>query len=325
MFRTGYGNMLAAGIGFGVMALFVGLAHRMQPELSTALISFIRALVNLGVLVALSWREPSALLGDKRPALFTRGVAGAVALLAYFGALARIGLGEAAFLNQTSAFWVALLMPLFLKEKFSNTAWVALVGAMGGMGLLSVPRTWLESPEVLLPGTSSDNLTAALSMLLHPATFGAEGLGRLLGAASGFLAALAYVSVRTASATNTPNTIVFYFTGISVLACLPILATEPMVWPADAAVWACLILTGLAATFAQLVMTRAWQLGPTSTIVVVGYSGPLSSALLGLLFLDQTTDVWGLMGMGLILVCGIALPLMASGAQPARPGPATEA
>lgn len=280
MSRRGLAFMLISGLNFALMALMVAVAHRLQPELSTVLISLIRALVNLILLIVFAWPTPGKLWGDGRAALWARGVFGSVALLSYFAALARISVGEAAFLNQSSAFWVAVLAPLVFHEKSNRWNYVALLGAIVGMGLLSYPRS-----DVAVDVT-----------------------GRLLGAGSGVLAAIAYLSVRQAGETNPPSTIVFYFSIVSTAITACMLPFEHGVAPASPLIWLVLVSIGVFATLGQLYMTRAYAIGPTVTVAVTAYASPLFSSLLGVLFLKQRPDAMGWLGMGLILACGIALP-----------------
>lgn len=282
MSRRGLAYMLFSGLNFALMSLMVGIAHQLQPSLSAAMTSLMRAAVNLVLLLMLTWKNPRQLLGDGRAALWVRGLMGAFALLAYVSALARVGIGEASFLNQTSAFWVALLAPILLKEASSRWNWLAIVGAMGGMLLLSYPRVGLMD----------------------------DTLGRVLGALSGFLAALAYVSVRKAGQSNPPTTIVFYFTVISVVISAVILQFEPIVWPEGWQVWGALVLVGVFATLGQLFMTMAYKIGPAVSVAVTAYACPLLTSLLGVVLMDQRPDLAGWLGMGLILLSGVALPAL---------------
>jgi S-adenosylmethionine uptake transporter len=280
MSRRGYQLMLLSALFFALMALCVGLAHRAQPTLSTAMTSFVRAVVNLLILLIFSWRHPLRLLGDRRAALWVRGIFGAMALLAYFASLQRIGLGEAAFLNQTSAAWVALLAPWYLREKTGRWNLVAVAGSLLGMFLLSVPR----------------------------AGPGGDAFGRLLGAWSGLSAAVAYISVSRAGASNSAQVIVFYFSLVATAVSTGILLTGPVEWPQSPLVWLTLVGVGVCATLGQLFMTMSYRIGPAAPLAVVANSGPVLTSLLGWLVLQQAPDGQGLVGMLLILLSGVALP-----------------
>lgn len=282
MSRLGFIYMLTSGLAFALMSLLVGMVHQLQPSLSVAMTSLIRALVNLALLLAFHWRAPLSLFGDRRPALWLRGLSGSGALITYFAALSRVGIGEASFLNQTSTVWVAALAPWVLQEATSRRTWIAIGGAMMGMLLLSIPRT----------GVADDSV------------------GRFLGVFSGFLAAIAYLSIRRAGASNGPSVIVFYFTLVSAALCLVMLSFEPVIWPEHWQVWAVLVGVGVMATLGQLYMTRAYKIGPASAVAAMAYASPLLTAILGVAFLDQLPDTAGWIGMALILLCGVALPAL---------------
>lgn len=278
--RLGVLNMLAACFFFTAMALFVGVAHRWEPSLSTFVISAVRAVVNLAVLVAMARGNIRLLFGDMRMALWARGVTGAGALITYFGALEHLGVGEAAFLNQTSAIWVAALAPFVLGERTRALTWLAILGSVAGVALLAHPRA------------------------------DAEMLGRGLGLASGLCAAGAYLAVRRATDSNPAITIVFYFTLLSSLVAIVLAvvtgASLPQTWP----VWLCLAGAGVAATLGQLFMTRSYQSGPAALMSATSAASPLMTTLAGWWLLGQVPDDAGRVGMGILVFTSVVLPLV---------------
>lgn len=271
--------MLLGAALFAAMATFVGFAHRRDPSLSTFTSSAFRSIVNLLVLVVVSWRAPLRLVGDARPALWARGLLGAIALLSYFACIRYLSLGEAAFLNQTSAIWVALLAPWLLGQTTSTAAWIAIVGSLAGVGLLAHPRP------------SADD------------TF-----GRVLGLLSGAAAAGAYVSVNKASATNSPVTIVFWFTLMSSIASIGLMLATGAQLPADLGTAMLLVGAGLSATAAQLLMTAAYRDGHVASVAAAGAASPLLTTILGWTLLDQVPDSRARFGMAVLVVCSAVLP-----------------
>lgn len=278
--RNGLGMMLVASALFSVMALCVGEAHRYDPELSTFVATFFRSVVNLVLLVLLSLRNPRRLLGDGRPSLWLRGVFGSLSLATYFAALDQVGVGEAAFLNNTSTFWVAASAPFVLGEPTRPATWGAVTGSLVGMVLLAHPR-----PE-------------------------AAPFGRVLGLLSGVTAAGAYLTVRRASATNPPIAIVFYFTVVGTLLSTVIVLALHLPFPHQPEALLALVGAGTAATFAQLAMTEAYRIGPAAPVAATGAAGPFLSAVLGWLFLGQVPDSTGLIGMAVLFAAGVALPFL---------------
>jgi drug/metabolite transporter (DMT)-like permease len=149
--------MLASCVFFAWMALTVGAANVRAPELHVATASLFRAATNLIAVALLGRFDRRTLLGDGRLALWTRGIWGSASLLCFFGALSLLDIGQSAFLNYTSAFWVAALGPIVLKERTPPLVWLAVGGSTVGVLLLSEPRA-------------------------------GDGLGRALGLASGLFA-----------------------------------------------------------------------------------------------------------------------------------------
>ncbi|MES2643024.1 MAG: DMT family transporter [Myxococcota bacterium] len=282
--------MLVGSALFAVMATCVGFAHRQDPGLSTFTSSAARSVVNLLALVVISWRAPLRLVGDARPALWARGLFGGFAMLTYFASIRYLSVGEAAFLNQTSAVWVALLAPWLLGQATSAAAWVAIVGSLAGVGLLAHPR----------PGAD-------------------DTLGRALGLVSGVAAAGAYVSVNKAAATNSPATIVFWFTLMSSLASIVLMLATGARLPVDLATAGYLVGAGLAATAAQLLMTAAYRDGHVASVAAAGAASPLLTTLLGWGLLDQVPDARARFGMAVLVVCSAVLPFW--GARKRRAGP----
>lgn len=274
--------MVWSSVLFAGMATCVAVAHARDPGLSTTVTSAGRALVNLVLLVALARLDVRSLLGDGRAALWGRGAFGAGALLCYFASIERLSMGEAAFLNQTSAVWVAVASPLLLGERPRASIWLAILGSLAGVALLGHPRS-----------TEGD-----LS-------------GRILGVTSGLLAAGAYLSIRRASATNAPAVIVFYFTLVATVVSILLALVEGVRLPTDPVVWACLVGAGASATWAQLSMTEAYRTGPAATVAAVGATGPLMTAVAGWAVLGQAPDARALLGMGVLVVTGVVLPLVA--------------
>ena len=241
-----------------------------------------RAGVNLAALFVLAWRAPLSLLGDRRPALWSRGVLGAASLLTYFVGLSYLGVGEAAFLNQTSAIWVALLAPFVLGERTPPTVWIAVLGSLLGVGLLAHPR---DEPGDLL------GRTAALS--------------------SGLFAAGAYLSIRRASRSNGALTIVFYFTLIATVISLALAFVSGTAWPTDPLVYALLAGSGVAATGGQLLMTEAYRVGRAGPVAAAGAFSPLATTVFGWVLLAQVPDARAMAGMAVLVVTSVLLPMLA--------------
>ena len=285
-------TMLVACVCFTAMSLAIGEAHAAEPALSTVASSGVRSVVNLVVIVLFARGRIGWLFGDARLALWTRGAAGAIALLTYFAAVPRVGIGEASFLNNTSAFWVAALAPTLLGEPARRSTWIAVVVSLVGLALLGLPRG----------GAPGDDL------------------GRGLGALSGLAAAFAYLSVRRASASNPAEVIVFYFILTSTLASVGLGLVTEVTWPARASTWAWLVAAGIAATVGQLTMTRAYQMGEAAPLAALSTASPLMSAVAGVSLLGERPDGRAVVGMVVLAVAGVGLPLWSAARDRRRGG-----
>lgn len=280
----GVALMIACSVLFAAMATFVAVAHSLDPHLSPFVTSAFRSGVNLIALILLARFDVKVLWGDGRRALWVRGVLGGLSLVMYFGALAHLGIGEAAFLSQTSAVWVALLAPYFLGERTGWTVWLAVLCSLVGVALLSQS-----------PGGQSGELA-----------------GRGMGLAGGLCAAGAYLSIRKAGSSNRPITIVFYFTLVAAIGSTATSVAIGEHLPRDPRAIACLIGAGITATFAQMLMTEAYRVGRAGPIAAAGAAGPLFSTLLGWWVLGQAPDALAGLGMVLLVLSGIGLPLLAA-------------
>jgi S-adenosylmethionine uptake transporter len=275
--------MLGASVMFSMMNACVYAATRADPELPSTMVSFIRVLINLALLLlpALVTGRLLPLFGDMRPSLWLRGVFGASALMLSFAAISRIGVGEAAFLHSSSGVFVALLSPLVLGQRSSPWVWLAIIGSLCGLGLLLSPH-WQTT----------------------------DRLGPAMALGSGWLAALAYLMVARSGRSNTPATVVFYFCLVGVMLHLTYFAWAEAYWPRGLEVWLWTAGSGLAATGAQLLMTRSYQYAPAALLSAVGYTSPVFSLGWSVSLFGQVPSTTAIFGCGLVLLFGIALPFV---------------
>ena len=273
--------MLAACALFAVMANCVYAATRGQPAMTASMISFVRVGLNfLWLLIPAVWTgNVSGLLGDRRPSLWLRGLFGGISLILSFACIQRIGPGESAFLTSSSGIFVAALGPRLLGQRNDWLNWLAIAGAVTGMALLC-----------------------------QPGGMAVDSMGRLMGLASGLLAALAYLMIARAGRSNSPSTVVFYFCMVSVLCHGVLFVWTGVEIPTGKAAWGWMLTAGIAGTLAQNYLTRSYQLAPAVLASAVGYTAPVLSLGLGLLLFDKVPQPLALLGCGLILLSGVALP-----------------
>ena len=278
--------MLIASGFFSVMSVSVYLGSQLSEPVDSLVMSFIRVSVNLALLLlpALILRKTALLWGDMRGSLWLRGLFGGVSLILSFASIQRIGPGESSFLTATSGVFVLALSPAFLGQKNAWYDWLAILGALLG-----------------------------LFFLLEPQMNTSDLPGRLLGVASGFIAALAYLMIARAGQTNPSRSIVFYFSFVAFLLHLLWFMLDPRPIPIGRDAWALALLTGLSGSLAQAFMTRAYQLAPAGLVSAVGYCVPVMNLGLSVWLLDKVPNDQALLGCLLILITGIGLPFLSAG------------
>jgi drug/metabolite transporter (DMT)-like permease len=246
--RTGALYLL---LGEALLAIMGAMIKHLSDDLSTEQIVFFRNLFGLMVLIPLILQRGTAQLktGTWHWHL-TRAVVGLTAMYCYFWALGNMPLTEAFLVKLSSPFFMPLFAWWWLKEPASRFSLLALIIGFAGVAV------------ILQPGGESAFTFAAM-------------IG-LLGAA---LAALAKVTIRRMSGSETGQSIVFYFALISSLISLPgaILSWQPI--PSQSWIW--LVAMGAVASGGQLAITRAYMIAPTGKVGVYVYSAVIYGALMG--------------------------------------------
>ncbi|MEK9766077.1 MAG: DMT family transporter, partial [Thalassolituus sp.] len=191
----------------------------------------------------------------------------------YFWALGHMPLTEAFLVKLSSPFFMPLIGLLWLGERAGKYSVLAVFVGFGGVAC------------ILRPDDSAFTFIALIA---------------LLGA---FLAALAKVTIRRMSATESSQTIVFYFGVIAAVVSAPGAA---ITWqPVETSLWLWILLLGLVATFGQLALTRAYRTAPTGKVGVYAYSAVLYGALMGWLIWDEIPLWTTWLGAGLIVTAGL--------------------
>ncbi|MEW6133142.1 MAG: DMT family transporter [Pseudomonadota bacterium] len=269
--------MLVAGFMFALMGVLVKLASARFSAPELVFYRSLFGLLSIYAVIVLSYRQWFAPLLTRHAASHVRrGFSGFVALVMYFYAIAHLPLPTAITLNYTSPLFLAAITAWWLKERH-------------GRGLVAAVAIGF----------------AGVALLLQPGWGGEDMLARLVGLASGVLAAVAYLNVRTLGREGEPEwRVVFYFTLVAMLG--------SGVWMAGAGFAAprmtdlpLLIATGAAGTLGQLAMTRAYRLGNTLAVGALAYSTVGFAALYGVLLFGDRPPPASWLGMLLIVIAGL--------------------
>ncbi len=265
------------------MSSFVYAAHLAEPTASSLMVSFIRALVNLLLLVIPALfltGSLKTLIGDARKALWLRGLFGGASLIFSFAGTQAIGVAESGFILSSNALFVAAMAPMILHQKNTRGVWLVILISMFGLYLLLEPR--FEDTHQF---------------------------GRLLCLLSGVCAATAYIMIARVGTSHSPSTIIFYFALVATLLHLFIMPFDPQPWPRTQNFWFYSIAAGLCATAAQYFMTLAYQLSPAVYNAIAGYASPVFGLLISIWIFEKSPDVKAMVGACIIIVCGCILPL----------------
>jgi drug/metabolite transporter (DMT)-like permease len=275
--------MLVAGALFALMG---ALAKLLSDQFSGAELAMYRS---LGGLVAIGafvlWRRESPRTRYWQSHLW-RGATGTISLIAYFYAMTKLPLATAITLNYTSPIWLTALSALLLKERFNPRLLFSILLGFVGVAML------------LRPTFASDQATAGL-----------------IGLASGFFAACAYVNVKKlGDAGEPPWRVVFYFSLVGMLGSALAQPLDGPFHPVNAGnIWP-LLGVGLVATLAQLAMTRAYHSGNTLVVGAFAYSTVIFAAIFGQVFFAELLPLLAWLGMLVIIVSGLLAKLAGGGA-----------
>ena len=276
--------MLIASFTFAVMGAFAKLASQNMSSLEVVFFRNVAGVFLVGLAVL---KKPMEHQGGKPFLLFFRGFMGFVALLAFFYNIAHIPLGDAMTYSKTSPIFTAIFAWLFLSEKLSRKAWMAIF--VGFIGILFITQ---------------------------PSGIGFSKYD-LLGIFSGVGAALAYTSVRELKAYYDTRAIVLSFMGVGTLGPIILFIISPylhlpeldfmlgsFVMP-HGIVWFYVLAMGIFATISQVLMTKAYGETKAGIVGAVSYSNILFSIIVGLFLGDAFPSFMTSLGIVLIVFAGI--------------------
>ncbi len=286
--------MLVAGAFFAAMGAFAKLLGNQFTGAELSMYRSLVTLVTIGVVVL--WRRQSVATPFGR-GHFWRGFMGTISLVGYFYTMTQLPLATAIMLNYTSPLWLTLLTTILLRERFKPLLLVAILSGLVGVALL------------LRPTFTDNNMHAGI-----------------IGLVSGFFAACAYVNVKKLGEAREPEwRVVFYFG----LAGLIGSAVVQLVWQQSfhpvtvTSLWP-LLGIGIAATLAQLAMTRAYHSGKTLVVAAFAYSTVVFAAIVGWVFFDERLPVIAWIGMAIVVASGLMAKLVSEHERERKSGGASD-
>jgi len=269
-----------------LFALTMAFAKLLSVSMGAVEVTFWRNAIGLFVVGFTLFATPIKNIGGKPYTLLFRGVIGTIALLTFFYTIGATTLSSAIVYAKTEPIFTALLAFFLLKEKLKFSSYVAIFIGFFGVVILS-GMEW--------------NILHAMGIL------------------TGFLSALAYISVRNLSPYYDERTIVLSFMICGSVIPLILMISghffvfetlEPFFTPFVVpslidSVW--IILMGIAAAFGQIYMTRAYFYAKAGIVSAVSYSVVLFATIFGIILGDTLPTIGVLFGGAMIVVSGILL------------------
>lgn len=262
--------MLTSVFLFSILNVLVKITTETFPVNEVTF--FRNAFALIPVVMAVAMQGGVATLRTERPqGHLWRATIGLTSMSLMFWSFDLLPLADATALNFTAPLFLTALSVPFLGERVGLHRWSAV--AVGFVGMLVMLR----------PG--SDMLE----------------LGALVALSAAFCQSFAMIAIRQLSRTESPNTIVFYFTLITTVLCA---LTLPFSWVTPAGWWdfALLAACGLTGGTAQLFLTRAYALAPAAVVAPFTYASLLFAAAFGWLLWGDLPDTLTVAG-ALIVAC----------------------
>ena len=282
--NSGVKYMLMASFMFAIMGAFAKLASAHMSSLEVVFFRNVFGVILIGYAV---YKKPMTNKGGKPFLLLFRGMMGFTALLAYFYNIANIPLGDAVTFSKTAPIFTAIFAWLFLKEKLSASAWLAVFVGFGGILLITQP--------------------SALGVTKYD----------LLGIFSGIGAALAYTSVRELRNYYDTRAIVLSFTIVGTIGPIFLFVLSEYIQMPEldfmlgkfvmpsGVVWLYVIGLGVLGTLSQFYMTKAYGETKAGIVGAVSYTNIVFAILVGLLLGDSLPNATTASGIILIVLAGI--------------------
>ncbi|MGD2169899.1 MAG: DMT family transporter [Chlamydiota bacterium] len=260
---------LLAALSYTIMATLV----KLSPEVRIEAMVFFRNVVSMIILLPFLLKKKIS-LKTKRFKLHTfRAIVGMLGLYAYFYAVRNLPLVNAILLANTSPLFIPLVVLLWIKSKIPKRRMFFL-----GLGFLGVAL--ILEPNLHFPLVPS-----------------------IIGLSAGLFVAVAMVSVRLLSKTEKTESILFYFFIFSI-----IISFFPMVFtwePFGEKMWIYILGVGVAATFFQFFITKAYTYIPATQAGCLMYMSIVFGGIIGFFLFDAVPKITILLGACLVILGGV--------------------
>lgn len=259
--------MLISALGFTLMSVTV----KYLRDIPLAEKVLFRNLVSLVIAFYLIKKSSSPIFGQRKNqlALLARAGFGLAGVVLNFYAITHLTLADSTMLGKLSPIFVTIMACLFLKEKIDKKQIIGIFITFVGALLVIKPQFSLS----IIPSISG-----------------------LLSAAS---AGVAYTLLRYLKDKESPDTIVFYFSIISVLGTLPFALANYVIPTSNELML--LLATGLFASIGQFGVTYAYKYSKATEVSIYTYSAIVFGIVFGFMFFHEMPDILSLLGGATII------------------------
>jgi len=262
----------------------VNLMVKFLPHLPATELVLFRSIITFAISYTMLRRKKVNPWGTNKKWLLVRGVSGTIALTVFFYTIQKMPLSAAVTIQYLSPFFTAFIAGFLLGEKTKAAQWLFFL--ISFIGIVVVKGSSAAIPPLLLA----------------------------MGIFSSVFSGLAYNAIRKLK-NEEPLTVVMYF---------PLVATPAMIifslfnWVNPSA-WDLFMLLGigLMTQFAQLYMTKSYQISEVNTVAPLKYIGVIFALTWDIVLFDFIPN--GQMILGILLVIGgVLLNLQFKASQKAR-------
>lgn len=258
--------MLLATICFTIMQVFV----KQLSGIHTFQITFFRAAITSFCCFLYLWKYQISFIGQQQKILLLRAFLGIISMTSFFFTIQWMPFGASVSLKYLSPIFAAITAVFLLKEKIKPIQW-----GFFGMALLGV---------LFLKGFDSRINFFGLSI-------------GILGALAG---GLIYPIIRKIGNSEHPMVIINYF--MFTASILMGLLMIPY-WKIPSSVeWIYLLILGISGYFAQVFMTKAFQVEEVNIIAPMKYLEVVYALLIGLIWYGESYALLSFLGIVLILL-----------------------
>lgn len=237
-------------------------------------IVFFRSLGSLFFTIPLIIKHKIPPLGNNQKLLFLRSIVGLISMTLFIASVKLLPMGTAVSIRYIAPIFATVFAIFILKEKIKNSQWLCFLIAFIGV--------------LVLKGFNTEVNITGLSLALCSAVF----------------SGLVYNVLRKIGDSEHPVVVVNYFMVISAIIG-GVLAINHWRNPVGLE-WILLLTFGSFGYFAQLYMTKAFQLAETNQVAPFKYAEVIFTMIIGVIWFHEIYTLWSVIGV-LLIVSGLLL------------------